>query len=249
MKISPFLALNVLLLAGSAHAAAASSSLTLQYGPAYPSPSSVTSRTQPAYDFAVDQFWHPNANTLLSITVTEHIEQTTFVSGPDFICACVSFYSPPQVSTFSFGLPSPVAGPADYLIYSDFNATAFSFSAAIDNLLFMGVLSTVRIGEMETTTLNGVETLTRFAADFTIQFGELSFVEVGDPETGVYSFTQAFNAYPDNWLAGSLRYQSDTAAFAYLAPVPEPLTYLQMLAGLAVLGGLARRRNRRHFVA
>lgn len=249
MKFSPLLVLNALLLAGSAHAAAASSSLTLQYGPAYPSPSSVTSRTQPAYDFAVDQFWHPNANTFLSITVTEHIEQTTFISGPDFICACVSFYSPPQVSTFSFGLPSAVAGPVDYQIYNGFETTAFSFSPTIDNMWPIGGLSTVRIGEMETTMINGVETLTRFAADFTLQFGELSFVEVVDPETGFNSFTQVFSAYPDNWLAGSLRYQSDTAAFAYLAPVPEPLTYLQMLAGLAVLGELARRRSRGHFLA
>lgn len=245
MKIFPLLALNVLLLAGSAPATAASSSLMLQYGAAHPSPSPVTSRTQPAYDFAVDQFWHPNANTLLSITVTEHIEQTTFVSGPDFICGCWSFYSPPQVSTFSFGLPSLVAEPADYQIYDGFNATAFSFSASIDNLWSMGGVSTVRIGEMETTMINGVETLIRFAADFTMQFGELSFVEVFDPETGFGSFTQVFSAYPDNWLAGSLRYKSDTDAFAYLAPVPEPLASLQMLAGLGVLSALAWRRSRR----
>ena len=107
MKVTPLIAITLLLLSGSAMAAAASSSLTLQYGPLFPSPVSEIARTQPAYDFRVSQFWHPNASTLLEIKVTEHLEQFSFTPGPGEICACVSIYIPPRVSTFTFGLPSP----------------------------------------------------------------------------------------------------------------------------------------------
>ena len=119
----------------------------------------------------------------------------------------------------------------------------FGFDATIDNTSFMGGLSTVRIGEMQTQTNNGIETLTSFAADFKVQFGEISFVEAIDPATGLSILTQEFTAYSGNWIAGSLRYQSDTAAFAYLAPVPEASSYGMLLAGLGLVGAVARRRK------
>ena len=87
MKITQQIILTLFMLTGSATAVAASSSLTLQYGPSFPSPVSPVTRTQPAYDFEVSQFWHPNANTLLEISVTEHVEPSSFTSGPDFILA------------------------------------------------------------------------------------------------------------------------------------------------------------------
>jgi hypothetical protein len=40
-----------------------------------------------------------------------------------------------------------------------------------------------------------------------------------------------------------LRYQSDAAAFAYLAPVPEASSYGMLLAGLAMVGFMSRRRE------
>ena len=246
MKINQQIVLTLFLLTGSAKAVAASSSLTLQYGPSFPSPASIVTRTQPAYDFEVSQFWHPNANnTLLSISVTEHLEQSSYTPGPGEICACVSSYTPPRVSTFTFSLPSPVAVPIGYQIYNNFyNPIPFGFDAMLDNTLFMGGLSTVQIGEMEIQTINGTETLTSFAADFKMQFGEMSFVEAIDPATGLSSLTQEYTAYPGMWFAGSLRYESDAEAFAYLAPVPEASTYGMLLAGLGLVGAVARHRKR-----
>lgn len=245
MKVTQNIVLTLFLLTGSATAVAASSSLTLQYGPSFPSPVSPLSRTQPAYDFEVSQFWHPNANTLLEISVTEHMDQSGYTPGPGEICACISWTAPPRVSTFTFGMPSPVpvAMPFGYQIFNSYNPMPFNFDATIDNMWFIGGFSTVQIGEMETQVNNGVETLTRFAADFKVQFGETSFVEAIDPSTGFSSFTQEFTAYPGNWFAGSLRYQSDTAAFAYLAPVPEASTYGMLLTGLGLVGTVARRRK------
>lgn len=246
MKITQLIALTLLLLTGPAKVMAASSSLTLQYGSSFSQPMLPITRTQPAYDFDVSQFWHPDANnTLLSISVTERVEQSTgFTSGPDFICACVSLYTPPTQSTFTFSLPSPVPATFDYQVYNNFyNPTPFVFDAMPDNTLFMGGHSTVQIGEMETQTINGIETLTRFAADFKMQFGEMSFVEAIDPATGLSSFTQEYTEYPSNWFAGSLRYQSDTEAFAYLAPVPEASTYGMLLAGLGLVGAMVRRKK------
>jgi len=244
MKITRQIVLTLFMLTGSAPAVAASSSLTLQYGPSFPSPVSPVTRTQPAYDFEVSQFWYPNADTLLEISVTEHVEPSSFTSGPDFICGCWSSYTAPTLSTFTFGLPSPVAAPLGYEIYNNaYNPMPFNFNATIDNTWFIGGFSTVQIGEMEAQVNNGVETLTRFAADFQVQFGETSFVDVIDPATGLSSFTQVFTAYPGNWFAGSLRYQSDTAAFAYLAPVPESSTYGMMLTGLGLVSAVARRRK------
>jgi hypothetical protein len=246
MKITQQIILTLFMLTGSATAVAASSSLTLQYGPSFSSPMSPATRTQPAYDFEVSQFWHPNANTLLEISVTEHVEPSSFTSGPDFICGCWSSYTAPTLSTFTFGLPSPVPVPAPfgYQIYNNtYNPIPFNFDATIDNMGFIGGFSTVQIGEMETQLNNGVETLTRFAADFKVQFGETSFVEAIDPATGLNVLTQEFTAYPGNWFAGSLRYQSDTEAFAYLAPVPEASTNGMMLAGLGLVGAVAWRRK------
>lgn len=246
MKITQLIALTLLLLTGSAKVMAASSSLTLQYGSSFSQPMLPINRTQPAYDFEVSQFWHPDSNnTLLSIAVTEHVEPSTgFTSGPDFICACFSLYIPPKQSTFTFIMPSPVAAPFGYQVYNNFyNSIPFGFDVMLDNTLFMGGLSTVQIGEMETQTINGTETLTRFAADFKMQFGEMSFVEAIDPATGLGSFTQEYTEYPGNWFAGSLRYHSDTEAFAYLAPVPEASTYGMLLTGLGLVGAVARRRK------
>ena len=245
MKIAQLIVLTLLLLTGSAKVMAASSSLTLQYGPSFSQPILPITRAQPAYDFEVSQFWHPNANnTLLSISVTEHLEQSSFTPGPDEICACVSLYTPPTQSAFTFALPSSVPAPFGYQVYNNFyNPIPFGFDAMLDNTLFMGGLSTVQIGEMETQTINGTETLTSFAADFKMQFGEMSFVEAIDPATGLSSFTQEYTEYPGNWFAGSLRYQSDTEAFAYLAPVPEASTYGMLLTGLGLVGAVARRRK------
>ena len=246
MKVIQLIALTLLLLTGPARVMAASSSLTLQYGSSFSQPMLPITRTQPAYDFGVSQFWHPDSNnTLLSISVTEHVEPSTgFTSGPDFICACFSLYIPPKQSTFTFSMPSQVAAPFGYQVYNNFyNPIPFGFDAMLDNTLFMGGLSTVQIGEMETQTINGTETLTRFAADFKMQFGEMSFVEAIDPATGLSSFTQEYTEYPGNWFAGSLRYQSDTEAFAYLAPVPEASTYGMLLTGLGLVGAVARRRK------
>jgi hypothetical protein len=246
MKITQLIALTLLLLTGPAKVVAASSSLTLQYGPSFPQPMLPITRTQTAYDFDVSQLWHPDANnTLLSISVTEHVEESTgFTSGPDFICACVSLYTPPRQSVFTFSLPSPVPVPFGYQIYNNsYNPIPFGFDAMLDNALFMGGISTVHIGEMEIQTINGIEILTRFAADFKMQFGEMSFVEAIDPATGLISFTEEYTAYPGNWFAGSLRYQSDTEAFAYLAPVPEASTYGMLLAGLGLVGVVAWRRK------
>ena len=99
----------------------------------------------------------------------------------------------------------------------------------------------MQIGEMETQYTNGTATLTRFAADFIVQFGEASFSEFVDPVTGEGTLMQEYTEYPGNWFAGSLRYQSNTEAFAFLSPVPEPHSYVQMLVGLALLGLMARR--------
>lgn len=241
MKVTQQIAITLFLLSGSAMAAAASSSLTLQFGPSFSWPVSQITRTQPAYDFQVSQFWHPNANTLLEISVTEHLEQFSFTPGPGEICACVSSYSSPRVSTFTFGLPSPLGAPFDYRVYNN-NAYPLFFNATIDNRSFGGGLSTVQIGEMESVVNNGVETLTRFAADFKVQFGEMSFIEAVDPVTGLRTFTSGFIDYPGNWVAGSLRYQSDTNAFAYLAPVPEASSYAMLLAGLGLVGAVVRRK-------
>jgi hypothetical protein len=245
MKIIQLTVLTLLLLTGSAKGVAASSSLTLQYGPSFSQPSLFITRTQPAYDFEVSQFWHPDANnTLLSIAVTEHLEQSSYTPGPGEICACVSSYTPPQVSTFTFALPSPVAAPIGYQVYNNaYNPIPFGFDPMLDNTLFMGGLSTVWIGEMEIQTIDGTEILTSFAADFKVQFGEWSFVETIDPATGLSSLSQEYTEYPGHWFAGSLRYQSDAEVFAYLAPVPEPSTYGMLLAGLGLVGAVARRRK------
>lgn len=245
MKTAQLIGLTLLLVTGSAKVVAASSSLTLQYGPSFSQPSWPITRTQPAYDFEVNQFWHPDANnTRLSISVTEHLEQSSYTPGPGEICACVSFFSAPQVSTFTFALPSTVSAPIGYQIFNNsYNPIPFGFDPMLDNTLFMGGLSTVQIGEMEIQTIDGTEILASFAADFKVQFGELSFVEAIDPATGLSSFSQEYTEYPGHWFAGSLRYQSDAEVFAYLAPVPEPSTYGMLLAGLGLVGAVVRCRK------
>lgn len=245
MKIPRQIAVTFFLLAGSVEAEAASS-LTLQHGPSFPWPLSLLTRTQPAYDFEVTQFWHLDANTLLEISVTEHVEPFSFTSGlAGEICACTTSDTSPAVSTFTFGWPSlvPAAVPFGYQVNNSYGSTPFYFWAGIDNVGFTGGISTVRIGEMETAVINGFETLRRFAADFLVQFGETTFVEILDPETGMGTFADQFIAYPGIWYAGSLRYQSDIAAFAYLAPVPEASTYGMMLVGLGLVGAVARSRR------
>lgn len=239
MKVTPQIVTTLFMLSGSA-LAAPTSSLTLQYGPSFSSPVSQMTRTQPAYDFQVSQFSHPNASTFLEISVTEYLEQFSFTTGPG-ICACISFFSPPRVSTFTFGLPSPQGAPFGYQVYNN-NPYPLYFEATIDNASFGGGVSTVQIGEMETEVNDGVETLTRFAVDFMVQFGEMSFVEAVDPLTELRTFTSEFIDYPGNWFAGSLRYQSDTNAFAYLAPVPEASSYAMLLAGLGLVGAVVRRK-------
>jgi len=248
MKITQLIVLALLLLIGSTTVMAASSSLTLQYGPSFSQPILPLARTQPAYDFEVSQFWHQDASTtFLEISVTEHLEQSTVTSGPDFICSCFSHHTAPRKSIFTFVLPSPVAAPFGYQVYNNFyNPVPFSFNATLDtpySTSFLGGLSTVQIGEVETRVDSGVEILTGFAADFRVQLGVMSFVNVIDPETGLSFITQEFIAYPGNWFAGSLRYQSDAAAFAYLAPVPEASSYGMLLSGLAMVGFMHRRRK------
>jgi len=54
---------------------------------------------------------------------------------------------------------------------------------------------------------------------------------------------------PASWLVRESTVETNTlpnlAAFAVTAPVPEPETYAMMLAGLGLLGGVARKRARR----
>lgn len=232
-------------LSSCANAMAAPSSVTLQYGPSFFQQSLPTSITQPAFDFEVSQFWRPDdaaLSTVMEIRAIEHQETAAFSLPDGWICACVTQYTPPQISTFTFGLPQSVTAPFGYSDDGYYSQLPFTFDANIASTLFMGDrVVTVQIGEMETQFTNGAETLTRFAADFIVQFGETSFSEFVDPVTGEATFVQAYTEYPGNWFAGSLRYQSDTEAFAFLSPVPEPHSYAQMLVGLALLGLMARR--------
>lgn len=241
MKATHLIAASIFFLSGQAIAVTPSSSLTLEHGAAYAGAISPLYRTQSDYDFQVDQFWHSNSSTALSIKITEILEQSSFSIPPGAICACVVSYSPPAVSMFSFTLPLTVDTP-----YGGNNGV-IGLNFSIDNASYafdpFNTRITVQIGEMETQTLNGVETLTRFAADFVMQYGQTVFAESGDPLTGSFGFTQTFVEQQGNWLAGSLRYQSGTQAFAFLTPVPEPNIPTQLLAGLALVGLFVRYRS------
>lgn len=238
MKTPHLMAVSFLFLAEQAIAVTPSSSLVLEYGSLFLGTIPSLNRTQADYDFQVDQFWHPNNSTALSIKVIERIEQTSYSIPPDVICACVVSYTPTTVSTFSFTLPLTVSAP-----YGTHNGT-IGFEYSIDNASyfedFFGSRTTVHVGEMEVQSINGIETVTRFAADFIVQYGETVFTESVDPRTGYSSFTQTFIEHQGNWHGGSLRYQSDTQAFAFLTPVPEPGIPLQMLFGLGLVGLFVR---------
>lgn len=247
MKNAQLIFLSLFMVTGSAYAVMPSSSLTLQYGPSFPAITSpITKLAQPAYDFGVDQFWNSNGTTAISITMTEHIEPAVDGIGlSGEICACISGYVPPPVYSLSFSIEESVIAPysgSQYIsnYYSDF---PIEFFANVPGLIEGGLL-TLKIGEIDTQLdNNGYQILTRFAVDFTVQAGEFSFAETNDPETGYITYTPQFSEYPGNWFAGSLRYQSDTEAFAYLAPIPEPTVYIQMLAGLGLLGLVKFRRK------
>lgn len=239
MNITRLTPLSLLLLSEAALAAALPSSLTLEYGPAF-IPSD-THRTQPAYDFVVDEFSHPMANTRVRISVIEHLEPPVSTAGPGEICACVTIHLPPRVSRLSFSLPDPLPEPFEYQTSLDYTRLDIGFSVIIDNMGFPAALSTMRVGELETQTIDGIETLTRFAADFRMQFVDFAWVEETEPGVGLVGWTMQYTELPGHWFAGSLRYQSDTAAFALLSPVPEPHAYALVLAGLGLIGWKLRR--------
>lgn len=246
VKVTQLIVLTLFLLIGSGKVVAASSSFTLQYGPSFSETTSpITYMAQPAYDFGVDQFWNSNGMTGVTITMTEHVEQPVSTT-PDGICACFTSYMPPPVYSLSFYIQAPVVAQySGSQFISDYSVDEpIDFMAGLPGGLLIDGFFSLHIGEIETQLdNNGYEILTSFAADFKLQAGERSFVEVVDPETGVISYTPEFTEYPGNWYAGSLRYQSDTEAFAFLSPVPEPDAYMQMLAGLGMVSLLARRHR------
>lgn len=246
MKTSHLIALALLLSIGSAKVIAATSSLTLQYGPSFSQTTSpITYFAQPTYDFGIDQFWNSNGMTNVTITLTEHVEQTDLTIPSDWICACITAYTPPPIYSLSFYIHQPVVAPyAGSQYVSEYFFEPIYFGAYLPGDAPTAGFLTLHVGEIETQLdSNGYEILTRFAADFKLQAGEQTFAEVVDPETGFTFFEPEFTEYPGDWFAGSLRYHSDTEAFSFLSPVPEPEAYMQMLAGLGVIGFLARRRR------
>lgn len=87
----------------------------------------------------------------------------------------------------------------------------------------------------------------RFGVGATPVWGSFSssFVVPSDPDTGAFSLSTTFSgltAGTKYWV--NLKGTATDAAYSVtLAPVPEPETYAMLLAGLGLMGAIARRRK------
>jgi hypothetical protein len=137
-----------------------------------------------------------------------------------------------------FGTLSTSVGVSDVHVVGSFNDT-FSFT--------MGT-GTGALGSLVGLDLLGDLTMQyRFGVGATPVWSSFSssFAVPSDPNTGAYALYQTFaglTAGTKYWI--NLKGTATDAYYsATLAPVPEPETYAMLLAGLGLIGTIARRRK------
>jgi hypothetical protein len=155
---------------------------------------------------------------------------------------------PPTVSDFSFSFGGSTAFPVSFVATSSGfgSGPPPSFVGSLDVAFFGSPYrAEVTIGELETSLINGTETVSHFAADFRVQFLTAHFGATPDPVTGLLVIGPTYEPIVGDWYEGSLRFQSDTPAFAFSATaVPEPSALALSIAGLIFLVLVSRRRTR-----
>jgi len=222
-----------------------SSSLTLRFGPAFQSleAESVQVRAEPAYTFSVQSFQQSTQGTQVQIRVAGPASPPA-VFPPEIICFCGSLPGAASVSDFSFAFSGASSLPVSFLATSAglFIGPPSPFQGSIDQMFFGAPnQAAVTIGELETSTTTGTEQLSRFAADFRVQFMTSEMGVTPDPVTGLLILGPILTPIPGDWYEGSLRFHSATPAFAFLAAVPEPSALALSVIGLFFLVLISRR--------